>query len=287
MSEEGRNLHEARPLETVARVHGGPLARARSSVVQERMGSVSIAGQRTRLLDVGEGYPVVVLHGWGGRIESMAPVIRCLARDLRVLALDLPGFGEAPLPDGVWGTPDHAEYVADVLAHRDVHRAHFVGHSFGAKTAFYLAATHRSLVDKLVLLGPNGVRLRPTVRARVKKAIARPARSVARLGPAGRWVRDAVYRRTGSDDYRNAGPLRPMLVKTVNENFSHLLPLVGSATLLVWGTEDDAVPLAVARTMERLIPDAGLVLFEGAGHFAYLDELERFCRVARHFFGAG
>jgi pimeloyl-ACP methyl ester carboxylesterase len=248
------------------------------------MGSVSIAGQRSRLLDVGEGSPVVVLHGWGGRIESMAPVIRCLEPSFRVLALDLPGFGEAPLPDGVWGTPDHAEYVVDVLAHHDVRRAHFVGHSFGAKAAFYVAATHRDLVDKLVLIGSNGVRRRPTMGGRVKKAIARPARSLGALGPPGRRARDAVYRRIASEDYRNAGPLRPMLVKTVNEDFSHVLPLVASPTLLVWGTQDTVVPISMAHAMERLIPDSGLVLFDGAGHFPYLDQPERFCRVARHFF---
>lgn len=217
----------------------------------------------------------------------MTPILRCLEGSFRVLALDLPGFGDAPLPDGVWGTPDHAEYVADVLAELSVTRAHFIGHSFGAKTSFYLAATHRGLVDKLILVGANGVRRPPSFQARMKRATSRAARPLGRLGAPGRGARDALYRRIASDDYRAAGALRPMLVKTVNEDFSHLLPLVGSSTLLVWGSEDDAVPVANARIMERLIPDAGLVLFEGAGHFAYLDEPERFCRVARNFFGGG
>ena len=80
--------------------------------------------------------------------------------------------------------------------------------------------------------------------------------------------------------------MRPTFVKIVNEDLSDLLPSIRSSTLLVWGSEDDAVPVSHARRMEAAIPDAGLVLFEGAGHFAYLDDPQRFCRVARHFLGA-
>ena len=117
----------------------------------------------------------------------------------------------------------------------------------------------------------------------MKRAVSRGARAAGRLGGPGAALRDALYRRIASEDYRNAGPLRPTFVKVVNEDLTELLPRVSAPTLLVWGTNDDAVPVAHARTMERAIPDAGLVLFEGAGHFAYLDEPDRFCRVVRHF----
>jgi pimeloyl-ACP methyl ester carboxylesterase len=94
-----------------------------------------------------------------------------------------------------------------------------------------------------------------------------------------------VYRRIASEDYRNAGPLRPTFVRVVNEDFGPLLPEITAPTLLVWGARDDAVPLSHARRMEEAIPDAGLVVFEDAGHFAYLDEPDRFCRIVRHFLG--
>jgi pimeloyl-ACP methyl ester carboxylesterase len=247
------------------------------------MTRVEVGGRATRVLDRGEGPAIVVLHGWGGRIESMAPVLSCLAGRARVLALDLVGFGGADMPDGAWGTPDHAAFVHDLLRARGVGRAHFVGHSFGAKTSLYLAATRSELVDKLVLVGSSGLRSDPGVAVRARRAAARAGRALGHLGQPGRRARAAIYRRVASDDYRAAGPLRPMLVRVVNEDLRHLLPLVNSPTLLVWGTEDEAVPLEHARAMERLIPDAGLVLFEGAGHFVYLDEPERFCRVVRHF----
>ena len=245
-----------------------------------------VRGQTTRVVDVGAGHPVDVLHGWGGRVESMAPVIECLRADFRVIALDLPGFGDAPRPDDVWGTPQYAAFVRDLLAGLSVGPAHFVGHSFGAKTSLYLAATEPELVDKLVLVGSSGLRTPPSLKARAKRIVSRAARAAGRLGPPGERVRQAVYARIASQDYLAAGDLRPILVKVVNEDLTELLPRVVASTLLVWGSEDDAVPVAHAKTMERLIPDAGLVLFDGAGHFAYLDEPARFCRIVKHFFGA-
>lgn len=248
--------------------------------------TVEVGGQRARLIERGSGSPVVVLHGWGGRIESMTPVVDCLASSFRVVALDLPGFGESPLPAGVWGTADYATFVRDVLAERGVTRGHFVGHSYGAKTSLYLAATTPSLVDKLVLQGSSGLRTPPSLKARLKRTVSKAARTVGKAGRPGRRVRDAVYERIQSQDYRDAGELRPTLVKVVNEDLSSLLPRVQAPTLLVWGSDDDAVPLRHAHTMEQHIPDAGLVVFEGAGHFAYLDEPDRFCVVVRHFLGA-
>ena len=248
---------------------------------------VEVGGQKARVVERGSGWPVVVLHGWGGRIESMTPVIDCLSSSFRVLALDLPGFGESPLPTGAWGTADYASYVRDVLAQRGVTRAHFVGHSYGAKTSLYLAATVPALVDKLVLQGSSGLRTPPSLQARVKRGVSKTARVVGRAGAPGQRVRDAVYKRIQSQDYRDAGELRPILVKVVNEDLAPLLPRVQASTLLVWGSNDDAVPLKHAHTMEQQIPDAGLVVFEGGGHFAYLDEPDRFCVVVRHFLGTG
>ena len=248
---------------------------------------IETGGHKARYIDQGTGAPVVVLHGWGGRIESMMPVIACLSGGFRVVSLDLPGFGESPLPPGVWGTPDYASFVRDALRELGIERAHFVGHSYGAKTSLYLAATVPSLVDKLVLQGSSGLRTPPSFKARMKRGVSKTARTVGKLGDPGARVRDAIYRRIQSTDYRDAGPLRPILVKVVNEDLEHMLPRVKAPTLLVWGSEDDAVPLSHAQTMERSIPDAGLVVLEGAGHFAYLDQSDRFCVVTRHFLGAG
>jgi pimeloyl-ACP methyl ester carboxylesterase len=247
--------------------------------------SIAARGLKTRVLDAGEGPACVVLHGWGGCIESMSPVIECLRRDFRVIAFDLPGFGESDAPPGSWSTVDYSLFVADAVRAQGVQRAHFLGHSYGAKTALYLAATMPELVDKLVLTSSSGLRSAPSPKVRAKRLLSRLGRFAGRLGPMGESLKQALYRRIASSDYREAGEMRQVLVNVVNEDFGPLLPRVRCPTLLIWGDRDDAVPVAHARRMERDIPDAGLVLFEGAGHFPYLDEPARYCRVIRHFFG--
>lgn len=255
------------------------------SFIDERTRVIITASGEARLYEDGPAgsIPVVVLHGWGGRIESMAPLLNCLRSDYRVIALDLPGFGESPVPSEVWGTPEYAAFVRDVLGELGIERAHFVGHSYGAKTALYLAATGGHLVQKLVLQGSSGLRTPPSLSARMKRGVSKGAKAAGHLGPPGRALRRALYSRIASTDYRQAGAMRPILVRVVNEDMKPFLPLIKSPTLLVWGTNDDAAPLVHGRTMAKLIPDAGLVEFEGAGHFAYLDEPERFCTIVQHF----
>ena len=253
--------------------------------MQESWSFLEIGGCKTRLLEAGTGAPVVVLHGWGGRIESMAPILSCLSSAFRVIAIDLPGFGDSSLPLDAWGTPEYARHVSGLLDELAIDRADFVGHSFGAKIALYLAAWRPPYVGKLVLQGSSGLRTPPSMQVRVKRIASRGGRVVGRLGPSGERLKRSLYARIASRDYEDAGPLRPILVKVVNEDLAPMLSSVRSSTLLVWGTDDDSVPLAHGRRMEALIPDAGLIPFEGAGHFAYLEEPERFCRITRHFLG--
>jgi pimeloyl-ACP methyl ester carboxylesterase len=100
-------------------------------------------------------------------------------------------------------------------------------------------------------------------------------------------VRDIAQRRAasrGSTDYRAAsGTLRASMVRLVNADLRPQLSRLATSTLLIWGARDQETPLSDARDMERLIPDAGLVVFEGSGHFAYAEEPERFCRIVDVF----
>jgi pimeloyl-ACP methyl ester carboxylesterase len=99
-------------------------------------------------------------------------------------------------------------------------------------------------------------------------------------------VRAAIIRRTASEEYLNAGPLRGTFVRVVNEDLRDHLPRISVPTLLIWGAQDQDTPLADGKLMESLIPDAGLVVFDHAGHYSYVDAANAFARVVRHFLGA-
>ena len=90
----------------------------------------------------------------------------------------------------------------------------------------------------------------------------------------------------GSTDYRNASPkMREILVKHVNTDISDKVNKIKCPTLLIWGTQDEAVPYEDAQELEKLIKDAGLVTYEGCTHYAYLERLEQTIKVIRSFIG--
>ena len=88
----------------------------------------------------------------------------------------------------------------------------------------------------------------------------------------------------GSTDYKNASPvMRETLVKTVNLDITEEVKKIKAPTLLIWGTADEAVSIDRAYELEKLIPDAGLVVYENATHYAYLENLGQTISVMKSF----
>ena len=77
--------------------------------------------------------------------------------------------------------------------------------------------------------------------------------------------------------------MRSTMSVSINDDLRHLMPSIEAPTLLMWGELDTATPLRDARIMDKLIPDTGLVVFPGAGHFSFLDEPARFAAVLASF----
>ena len=251
----------------------------------------TIAGLRVRVADRGgapadaRDLPVVVLHGWGAHLEAVEPIVAGLEPVLRVVALDLPGFGRSDPPPSPWATRDFAEFVLQVLAAKGIGRFRVVGHSHGGRIAIWLAANHPDRVDRVLLCDAAGLRPRRTFAYRRRVALAKAGRVIGRLGGApGRRLQDRMRRRVASADYLAAsGTVRDSFRLVVAEDLGDHLPRIQAPTLLVWGSEDDDTPLWMAERMHALIPDSGLVVFEGAGHYSYADEPGRFAAVARTF----
>jgi pimeloyl-ACP methyl ester carboxylesterase len=223
--------------------------------------------------------PVVLLHGWGASIDALAAVQDGLADEFRVVAFDLPGFGASDLPPPNWGSPQYAELIGRALARLGLEDVSLIGHSFGGKLAILLASEQEGLPRRVVLVNSAGIRPHRTLGYHARVTAFKAARRLAGGGPLAGWA----GQRFGSADYRSAGPLRQVFVRVVNEDLRPLLPRVARPTLLVWGDRDRETPPSDAAIMEREIPDAGLVIFPGAGHFSYADDLPRFLRVVRNF----
>lgn len=250
---------------------------------------IEIEGLKVRRLRDGAGPPVIVLHGWGASIETVASIVNALRSVATVHALDLPGFGESEPPSQPWGVEDYGRFLSRFMDAVGVEQpAAIVGHSNGGRVAIWLAARQPARVSRLILVDSAGIRPRRGATYYRKVGMAKVGKHAARrLGAPGRRLRDLLVGRAASADYAAASPqMRPTLVRLVNSDLRELLPQISAPALLIWGEQDTATPLADAHLMERLIPDAGLVVFQGAGHYSYLEQPARFATVARHFIEA-
>ncbi len=243
-----------------------------------------VAGLRVRSTRAGAGDPVLVLHGWGASIEAVQPILAALRDVATVYAVDLPGFGESDLPPQPWSSVEYAHFVDALLDVLDLKAATVIGHSNGGRVAIRLAVDFPDRVEKLVLVNSAGIRPRRSARTRARVALYKAGKLAARIGGRpGAALQARIVRRVASADYLDAGPLRGTLVRLVNEDLRDCLPRIRVPTLLIWGGRDRDTPLADGRLMERLIPDAGLVVFEEAGHYSYVDAPGSFAKVVRYF----
>lgn len=249
---------------------------------------LDVLGLRTRYAVTGSGPAVLVLHGWGASIEAVNPILTGLSPVATVYALDLPGFGQSELPPEPWGVEDYQVFVAAFMDALEIDRPLVVGHSNGGRIAIRMAATEPSRASRLVLVDSAGIRARRTLRWYRRVGMAKVGKYAARfLGAPGERLRAVLVGRAASADYAAAGALRPTLVKLVNTDLRSFMPSIAVPVLLVWGSQDTDTPLSDAHEMKRLIPDAGLVVLEGAGHFSYLDQPNRFARIVSHFIASG
>jgi pimeloyl-ACP methyl ester carboxylesterase len=242
---------------------------------------------RATVTDRGTGRPLLLLHGWGVSSELFAPILTGLEAGRRLIVPDLPGFGATPPPDAPWSVHEYAAWCVALLDRLGIERCDLIGHSNGGRIGIVLAAEHPQRVGRMVLAGSAGIRpnhtLRDVARVRTYKALRVVERSPLVPGAIRRAARGRADQR-GSADYRAvSGTMRGTLVRIVNEDLRALLPSLRMPVLLIWGEQDTETPIDDGRLMERLIPDAGLVVFEGAGHFAYLEQPDRFCRIVDVF----
>jgi pimeloyl-ACP methyl ester carboxylesterase len=247
---------------------------------------VDVAGTTARYEKIGSGPPVVILHGWGGSVETVRPIVQCLARDHTAFAVDLPGFGRTPQPTAVWGVFEYARWVADFMDAVGCADAHFVGHSFGGRVAIGVAVRHPHRLNRLVLVDSAGIKPERTWRYHLRVRGFKAGRALLGLAPVPRWRQaalDSLRRAFGSTDYRDAGTMRESFVRVVNEDLRGLLPSIQAPCMLIWGENDPDVPVSDGRIMAREIPGARLHVLPGAGHFSYLDRLPQFCQLVRDF----
>jgi len=239
---------------------------------------VNIDGININYIQYGNknGKDIVLLHGWGQNIEMMDPIGKRLEDDFYITNIDLPGYGKSEEPKRVYTIYDYYETIKKLLNKLKINNPILIGHSFGGRIAIVYAAKEK--VDKLVLLAAPYKKSNKsdTLKVRILKFL----KKVPLLNKLAPYMKTKI----GSKDYRSATPImRDILVKTINEDLEQYLKEIKAPTLLIWGTNDKEASIEDAKYAESIMENAGLVVYEGCSHYAYLERLNQTISVLKSF----
>jgi pimeloyl-ACP methyl ester carboxylesterase len=251
-----------------------PLAAVPVSPLPWTRRSVQADGFPITVREAGAGDPVVLLHGAGGPQEL--PAHDAIARHARVIALQLPGFGDSPANERTQTFEELARTVLAALDALGLERCSLLGTSFGGATAAWVAALEPQRVDALILeapaaLAPGGgiaTGLAPDQLARALRA--HPERGEHAPPPPDVLARQMTLARrvlTGSDP----GALRTALAG------------LDVPTMVVFGTRDGLIAPESGRDYKRLIPRCTLVYVYDAAHEVAADRPEAFADLVVDF----
>ncbi|MEG1597466.1 MAG: alpha/beta hydrolase [Bacilli bacterium] len=228
-------------------------------------------------IQYGEGPDIVLLHGWGQNIEMMMPLGNQFKDCFKITILDLPGFGKSDEPSCGITIFEYNKILEEFLIRLKITNPIIIGHSFGGRLGIIYASLNP--VSKLVLFGSPCIR--ENNKMSLKTKTLKTLKKVPLLGNFSEYFK----RHIGSEDYKNASiVMREILVNTINTDLSANACKIKCPTLLLWGENDTAAPLELAKKLEQLIKDAALITFPNFGHYLYLENMNPIVNILNNFF---
>lgn len=240
----------------------------------------------------GKGKSILLLHGWGGNHNSWFPVTQILQKRFRVITLDLPGFGQTQFAEKPWHIKDYVNFVSEFFhdlkpnAASEPNNLTIVGHSFGGTIAAQLAICNPQLTKNLILVDAKLIKPHNTMKKSFYQVLAKSGKIATNLlsSKTKEKLRKKLYQQIGEHDYeQTSGVLRQNFLNIISKDYRAELAQISAKTLIVWGEKDQDTPLTDAKAIYGLIPNSKLVTFENAGHFSYLDETDKFCKIVKSF----
>ena len=274
----------------------------------ERADEVVARGVKTFYLEAGSGPPVILLHGLGATNASMLTTLWELSGDHRVIAPDLPGFGESGKPIRSYDATFYAEWIIDLLDQLGIDRADFIGNSMGGRVAIEAALCAPERVGRLVLLAPSPAFIKkrqftdvvkflrpelaliplPLPRKQVLRGLKRMFSRPDRLEDA--WYEAAVdeFQRVFSTPRGRIAFFSAARQIYLEEphgevGFWDRLKGLERPALFVWGERDVLVPPGFARHVERALPEVESVILEDCGHVPQYELPDRTHELVRTF----
>ena len=273
---------------------------------QEHLRWVRIEDRWMNMVDLGDGPPLIFIHGLSGCWQNWLEQIPHFARDHRVIAVDLPGFGQSEMPAEDISISGYADTIDALMAKLDIDAARIVGNSMGGFIGAELAIQHPARVERLVLVAAAGLSIE-SIRTERKTGLRHRAENVVffslgHLASRSHQValrarlRGALLLLVAAHPTKLPGPLAAQQVLGSGKpGFSDALdamchyPLrdrlekISCPTLILWGDKDRLVPLKDAAIFEKLIPDSRKIIYKDTGHVSMMERPARFNDDVRAF----
>jgi pimeloyl-ACP methyl ester carboxylesterase len=256
-----------------------------------------VNGVRINVLDEGKGHPVLFLHGLGGCWRDWEPQLDLLSDRYRCVVVEHRGHGRSERTSGAYSTDLFAGDVAAVCRALGIGHAWVVGLSMGGMVAQKLALAEPDLVEALVLCDTGthmGERAGEWLRReadRVRTHGFVDSRGVvAGPGAVSAWTveHQPHVARTNQREAEATDPdcwARAALA-VVEHDTRDVVGRISQPTLVVWGEEDEPIPLKLAQPLVDRLGGAPLVVLPDAGHVCNLEQPEAFNRAIEEFFAA-
>ncbi len=247
-----------------------------------------IKNLKIRYSIVGHGEYVFIFHGWGCTLEVYESIVSILKEKYTVVTFDFPGFGKSEIPSTVWASEDYTDFAIEFINYFDCKKISIIGHSFGTRIMTRMC-NRKSLpfvIEKMVFI--NGAGILPCDIDEYQKEFhafqSKKEELLNKKDNAGL----SILRAKANGDYAYLDEtMCGCCINAATDNIYNLLPQINCPTLLIYGENDMETPVEHGKIMEKLIPDAGLVVVKNAGHFSFLDQPYVFKRVLCSFFEIG
>jgi 2-hydroxy-6-oxonona-2,4-dienedioate hydrolase len=261
---------------------------------------VDAGGVSTRVLEAGEGEPLVFVHGTGGHLEAYARNVAALATEFRVITYDMVGHGLSEKPDRPYTTDYLSEHLIGLLDALEIEQAHISGESLGGWVAAWTAAHSPLRVQRLLLNTPGNILNKPAVMEKVRTSSLDAVRNPTTESVRARleWlfhdtsfvttelveIRRAIYRQPGFE--RAMENIVALQEWEIREPFAWSADWCGqitAPTLLLWTDNDPTGGLDEAELLLDWIPGSELRVIEGAGHWPQWEKPVEFNRIHLEF----
>ncbi len=248
---------------------------------------VEINGLSISYTQQGEGKDVLLLHGWGSSFDAYKGVISALQDKCKLTALSFPGCGESSLPENPLCTDDYVELVLEFIKKLNLENPILVGHSHGCRVIMKAVGTGKISPQKIVFIDGAGLKPKRSLSYYAKVYSYKTAKFFLTLPVVKNYTEETLGRarnRFGSADYNSAPPvMKKTLSNLVNEDMTPFIKNIKASTLLIWGENDTATPLWMAKKLEKTISDCGLCVIKNTGHWSFVENPVQAHAILRSF----